>query len=131
MLFRSLHTMFYANEIREVAEYGKRTPAAEPKDAERKLATQLIESLAAKFEPDKYKDQYQEGMKALIAAKQAGQEVAEVPHAKMAPVIDLMEALKKSIAKAEPAAKKPPMRAVPAAGAREERQTPKRKRSAG
>src|SRR4030081_2152976 len=51
----TLHTMFYNNEIREVAEYGKRTPAAEPKDAEKKLATQLIESLAAKFEPEKYK----------------------------------------------------------------------------
>jgi len=129
----TLHTMFYANEIREVAEYGKRTPAAEPKEAEKKLATQLIESLAAKFEPEKYKDQYQESMKALIEAKQAGQEVAEVPRAKMAPVIDLMEALKKSIAEKEkPAAsKKPPVRAVPAASAREERQTPKRKRSAG
>jgi len=131
----TLHTMFYTNEIRAVAEYGKRTPAAEPKEAEKKLATQLIESLAAKFEPEKYKDQYQESMKALIAAKQAGQEVAEVPHAKMAPVIDLMEALKKSIAEKEkPAgAKKPPVRAVPATSAREERQTqtPKRKRSAG
>jgi DNA end-binding protein Ku len=124
--------MFYANEIREVAEYGKRTSAAQPKDAEKKLATQLIESLAAKFEPDKYKDQYQESMKALIEAKQAGQEVAEVPHAKMAPVIDLMEALKKSIAeKSQPGAKKPPVRAIAAAAAREERQTPKRKRSAG
>jgi DNA end-binding protein Ku len=129
----TLHTMFYANEIREVAEYGKRTPAAEPKEAEKKLATQLIESLAAKFEPEKYKDQYQESMKALIEAKQAGQEVAEVPRAKMAPVIDLMEALKKSIAEKEkPAAsKKPPVRAVPAASAREERQTSKKKRSAG
>src|SRR5260370_5972352 len=75
-------------------------------------------------------------MKALIAAKQAGQEVAEVQHAKMAPVIDLMEALKKSIAEKEKpaAAKKPPVRAVPAAAAREQEQetrTPKRKRSAG
>jgi DNA end-binding protein Ku len=128
----TLHTMFYSNEIREVAEYGKRTPAAEPKEAEKKLATQLIESLAAKFEPEKYKDQYQESMKALIEAKQAGQEVAEVPRTKMAPVIDLMEALKKSIAEKEkPAAKKPPVRAAPAASAREERQTTKRKRSAG
>ena len=131
----TLHTMFYNNEIREVAEYGKRTPAAEPKDAEKKLATQLIESLAAKFEPEKYKDQYQESMKEMIAAKQAGQEVAAVPHAKMAPVIDLMEALKKSIAEKEkPAgAKKPPVR-MPAASGRQQEQetrTPKRKRSAG
>jgi len=129
----TLHTMFYTNEIRAVAEYGKRTPAAEPKEAEKKLATQLIESLAAKFEPEKYKDQYQESMQAMIAAKQAGQEVAEVQHTKMAPVIDLMEALKKSIAeKSQPAAKKPPTRAVPAAASREqEARGTKRKRSAG
>ncbi len=129
----TLHTMFYTNEIREVAEYGKRTPAAAPKEAEKKLATQLIESLAAKFEPEKYKDQYQESMQAMIAAKQAGEEVAEVQHTKMAPVIDLMEALKKSIAeKSQPAAKKPPTRAVPAAASREqETRAPKRKRSAG
>jgi len=130
----TLHTMFYTNEIRAVAEYGKRTPAAEPKEVEKKLAKQLIESLAAKFEPEKYKDQYQESMKAMIAAKQAGQEVTEVPHAKMAPVIDLMEALKKSIAeKSQPGAKKPPVRAISGAPARqqEQAQTSKRKRSAG
>jgi non-homologous end joining protein Ku len=55
----------------------------------------------------------------MIAAKQAGQEVTEVPHAKMAPVIDLMEALKKSIAEKQPAAansgRKPPVRAIQAA----------------
>ena len=126
----TLHTMFYANEIREVAEYGK-TNASEPKEAEKKLAEQLIESLAADFDPQKYRDEYQESMKAMIAAKQAGQEVAEAPHPKMAPVIDLMEALKKSIASKEKvaASKKPPARAAeaPAAAA----QTQKRKKSAG
>src|SRR6201987_2287975 len=111
----TLHTMFYTNEIRQVAEYGQRTAAAEPKEAEKKLATQLIESLAAPFEPDKYKDQYQESMKAMIDAKQKGQVITTAPHAKLAPVIDLMDALKKSTAEKEKpaAAKKPPMRAGP------------------
>ena len=130
----TLHTMFYNNEIRQVAEYGQRTQAAEPKEAEKKLATQLIESLAAKFEPEKYKDRYAESMLAMIEAKRAGQEVTEVPHAKMAPVIDLMEALKKSIAEKAPGAKKPPVRAVAAASGKEERAAQgaaKRKRSAG
>jgi DNA end-binding protein Ku len=131
----TLHTMFYTNEIRQVAEYGQRTTAAEPKEAEKKLATQLIESLAAPFEPEKYKDQYQESMKAMIAAKQQGQEIAAAPHAKLAPVIDLMDALKKSIAEKEKpaAAKKPPVRAVPAVVRQQEQaqQQPKRKRSAG
>jgi DNA end-binding protein Ku len=130
----TLHTMFYTNEIRQVAEYGQPSTAAEPREQEKKLATQLIESLAAKFEPEKYKDQYQESMKALIAAKQEGREIAAAPHLKLAPVIDLMDALKKSIAEKEkPAAKKPPVRAVPAAARQEEQaqQQPKRKRSAG
>jgi len=54
-------------------------------------------------------------MRALIEAKRQGQEVAEVAHPKLAPVIDLMDALKKSLEK-QPAApaKKPPVRAVPA-----------------
>jgi DNA end-binding protein Ku len=130
----TLHTMFYTNEIRQVAEYGQRTAAAEPKEAEKKLATQLIESLAAPFEPDKYKDQYQESMKAMIDAKQKGQVITSPPHAKLAPVIDLMDALKKSIAEKEKpaAAKKPPVRAVPAVARQQEQaQQPKRKRSAG
>jgi DNA end-binding protein Ku len=109
----TLHTMFYQSEIREVSEFGRKNNA-EPKEAEKKLATQLIESLAAKFEPQKYHDEYQSSMLAMIEAKKQGQEVAEVAHPKMAPVIDLMDALKKSLEK-QPAAssKKPPTRAVP------------------
>jgi non-homologous end joining protein Ku len=66
----------------------------------------------------------------MIGAKQQGQEVTEAPHAKLAPVIDLMAALKKSLAEKVPAAaaKKPPVRAVPVAA-----QTQKKagKKSAG
>src|SRR6202162_4466308 len=47
----TLHTMYYTNEVREVAEYGQTDASAEPKPAEKKLAEQLIESLAAQFEP--------------------------------------------------------------------------------
>ena len=120
----TLHTMFYTNEIREVAEYGRTDSAAQPKDAEKKLATQLIESLAAPFEPDKYKDNYMESMKNMIEAKREGHEIAEVTHPKLAPVIDLMDALKKSIAEKQPGAKKPPVRAVQAAA-----QAPEKKRA--
>jgi DNA end-binding protein Ku len=116
----TLHTMFYTNEIREVAEYGRMDSSSAPKEQEKKLAEQLIESLAAKFEPEKYKDQYQASMKAMIDAKQHGQEVTPAQHPKLAPVIDLMDALKKSIAeKQQPAAKKPPIRAVPVAAAQQ------------
>jgi DNA end-binding protein Ku len=110
----TLHTMFYANEVREVAEYG-RTDEVELKASEKKLAEQLIESLAAPFDPSKYRDGYQVNMRDMIDAKLKGQQVVEAPHVKRAPVIDLMEALKKSISDRQAsAAKKPPMRAVPA-----------------
>jgi DNA end-binding protein Ku len=114
----TLHTMFYSNEIR--AAEAVPTDKIELKDQERKLAQQLIESLAAPFDPQKYRDEYQENLKAMIAAKLKGQEVTEVTQPHMAPVIDLMEALKKSLAEkqapaastAAPVGKKPPARAL-------------------
>jgi DNA end-binding protein Ku len=116
----TLHTMFYSNEIR--AAESVPTDKIEVKEQEKKLAQQLIESLAAPFEPQKYRDEYQENVKAMIAAKLKGQEVTEVAQPHMAPVIDLMEALKKSLAEKQapaaasaaeaPVGKKPPARAV-------------------
>ena len=111
----TLHTMFYQSEIREVAEFTHQEKV-EPKEQEKKLAMQLIDSLAAPFEPEKYRDEYQESMLSMIAAKQKGQEVAGTVHPTRAPVIDLMDALKKSInAKPAASAKKPPLRVVPPA----------------
>jgi len=118
----TLHTMFYSNEIR--AAESVPTDKTELKEQEKKLARQLIESLAAPFEPQKYRDEYQENVRAMIAAKLKGQEVTEVAQPHMAPVIDLMEALKKSLAEKQapaaaaapaapaPVGKKPPARAV-------------------
>lgn len=118
----TLHTMFYSNEIRaaETVPIDK----VELKDQEKKLAQQLIESLAAPFQPEKFRDEYQENVRAMIAAKLKGQEITEVAQPHMAPVIDLMEALKKSIAEKQaapaaaagpvPVGKKPPARAVEA-----------------
>src|SRR5438477_423324 len=111
-----LHTMFYSNEIR--AAESSSTDRIELKDQEKKLAQQLIENLAVPFEPQKYHDAYQDNVRAMIAAKLKGQEVTEVAPPHMAPVIDLMEALKKSLAERQAPAKKPPVRAVePAAAA--------------
>ncbi|MBI2956043.1 MAG: Ku protein, partial [Acidobacteria bacterium] len=107
----TLHTMYYPNEIRQLAEYGQ-TDGTELKPQEIKLAQQLVESLAADFEPQKYSDEYQSRLKALIEAKLEGREVAATPQPQLAPVIDLMEALKKSLAERSAAPRKPPARAA-------------------
>jgi non-homologous end joining protein Ku len=71
----------------------------------------------------------------MIESKQQGQEIAAVQHPKLAPVIDLMEALKKSIAEKQPATsggKKPPVRTAPAPAAQTEAPAQKRaRRSSG
>jgi DNA end-binding protein Ku len=105
----TLHTMFYSSEIR--ASESVSTDKVELKEQEKKLAEQLIQSLAAPWEPQKYRDEYQENLKAMIAAKLKGQQVTEVAHPHLAPVIDLMEALKKSLAEKQGEA---PAAAMPA-----------------
>jgi DNA end-binding protein Ku len=92
-----LHTMYYAEEVREVESFG--APEVEIKDAEIKVAHQLIEALAGEWDPEKYHDTFQENLKKLIEAKLEGGEVQAVePPKKLAPVIDLMAALKESLA---------------------------------
>lgn len=98
-----LHTMYYPDEIRQVEEF--RTDTSAVKENELKLAKTLVESLLAPFEPDKYKDEYRENLKAMIQAKVEGKQIVETaaPTHK-APVIDILEALKMSLAEG----KKPP-----------------------
>src|ERR1041384_7714912 len=104
-----LHTMYYEDEVRKVEEF--RTDTSLVKDKELALAMSLIQSLEAEFEPTKYKDSYRENVMAMIEAKVQGKQVVAAPEAQqLAPVIDIMEALKASLA----AGKKPVRSASPA-----------------
>ena len=95
-----LHTMYYRDEIRQVEEF--RTDRSLVKEKELELAMTLVKSLEAEFEPEKYKDDYRENLKAMIKAKVEGREVVETaPTVHKAPVIDIMEALKMSLAQAK------------------------------
>jgi hypothetical protein len=96
----TVHTMYFANEIRQVAEYGK-TADVKLKPQEIKLAEQLVESLSTDFDARQYHDEYQQRLRALIEAKSKGRQVAVVAEPRRAPVIDIMQALKKSLAAAE------------------------------
>jgi DNA end-binding protein Ku len=101
-----LHTMYYNDEIRAGDAF--RTDSSQVKDKELNLAKMLIESLQAEFEPEKYHDAYRANLKTMIEAKIAGQNVVETPQPHIAPVIDIMEALKKSLEQK----KKPPQTAT-------------------
>jgi DNA end-binding protein Ku len=108
-----LHTMYYADEVKKIDEFG--APDVELKDAEVKVAHQLIEALADKWDPEKYHDTFQDNLKKLIEIKLEGGEVKEIEKPKkLAPVVDLMAALKQSLAEME-GKKKPAATAEPPA----------------
>ena len=118
----TLHTMFYSNEIAAVAEYGKYADTKlNPQEV--KLAEQLVQSLDADFNPKEYRDEFQERLNALIEAKLKGRSIAVAPETPRAPVIDIMQALKQSLAasgkreEARPEVSRP----APAAVARRQR----------
>jgi DNA end-binding protein Ku len=119
-----LHTMFYPEEVREVPEFG-RPDNVTIKPQEVDLAEKLVEGLAADFEPSKYHDEYQGRLLQMIEAKREGQEaVAGAAPKKRAQVIDLMEALQKSLG--EIPQKKPAARSAQTASEDKKQGTSKR-----
>ncbi|HUB20160.1 MAG TPA: Ku protein [Acidobacteriaceae bacterium] len=116
-----LHTLYYPEEIRAVAEYDNQ-PEVQTQKAEVELAEQFMKQLTGHFHPENFKDEYTGRVEQLIESKQ-GEAPApgKQPKKKLAPVIDLMEALRKSMgqttvvsasssAKPEKDEKKPPQR---------------------
>jgi DNA end-binding protein Ku len=94
----TLHTLYYPNEIHDVAGYGKNN-ATNLKKPEIALAEQFAKGLVAPFRPEKFHDEYQERVKKLIESKEKGTAAPKPEKTKrLAPVVDLMTALKQSIA---------------------------------
>jgi DNA end-binding protein Ku len=131
-----LHTMYFADEVRNFDEVDK-GQSAKIKDGVLELALQLINGLASEqFSPERYTDEYRHRVLGMINQKVEGQEITvSEPAAPRAQVIDLMEALKESLAKrglsAEDAvAKKPPAKAG-AAAAKAKPEAPKKRAQGG
>ena len=107
----ALETLFLAEDVRSQAEIEEAVEEIDVKDAELELARQVIGSLAADFEPQELVSEYRRDLKALLEAKLAGEEIAvPEPEEEVAPVVDLMEALRASVAEAQ--GKKPPKAAA-------------------
>jgi DNA end-binding protein Ku len=119
-----LETMRFADEVLAPdREQPLAEPASEPSDREKEMARQLVLSLTADFDPEKYHDEYREELLALIDRKAAGEEIVAAPETEEpAKVLDLMAALEASLERAgakqaksdrAPAAKAPARAAKP------------------
>jgi DNA end-binding protein Ku len=91
-----MQQLYHADEVRPVEEVP--VPARKSSPAELKLARQLMGQVSSdKFEPEKYTDEVRERIEQLIKAKAKGQPIEAPSPRPKAEVVDLMEALKKSL----------------------------------
>ncbi len=117
-----LHTMYFADEVRDFGEVDK-GESAKIKPGELDLALRLIDELSHdEFKAEQYQDEYRLRVLDLINMKVEGKEVTAVgPQMQRAQVIDLMDALKESLARRVPRERKPPVKGKPAAAAAPEK----------
>jgi DNA end-binding protein Ku len=121
----ALETLFLAEDVNSQAEIEEAVSDGDVKDAELGLARQVIDSLVGDFEPEELTSDYRRDLKAMLEAKLAGEELVVEPEPeKETPVVDLMEALKRSVAEVE---QKPAKRARAASKGGSRKRAPARK----
>jgi DNA end-binding protein Ku len=98
-----LHTLYYPDELHKANR--SEAPKAKYSAKELELAKSLVKNLAAPFKPQEFKDTYRENVERLIEQKSKGQKITTVKQPRKAPVVDLMEALKRSLKASAPAKK--------------------------
>lgn len=103
-----LETIFYPDEIRPVADVPGLPEQTQVDPKEMDIANQLIGNLTAEFDPAKYTDDYRDALHKIIEDRIAGRQVVTQPDMPDTNVIDLMEALKASVAETGKKTKKPP-----------------------
>jgi DNA end-binding protein Ku len=106
----------YANEVHAASAYFDEIPDTELPKQMLDLAKHIIEKMSGKFEPDSFEDRYESALIDLIRSKQKGMPVKAQPVHKQANVINLMDALKRSVEGAKGDAERPAKK--PAAKAR-------------
>src|SRR5918996_446297 len=119
-------TLRTADEVRDSAEYFTDIKDEEPEEEMLDLAEKLIEQKSGKFDPSEFRDLYQEAVIDMVKAKVKGQEPVLAKAPERGKVINLMDALKRSLEEAKPAAESKPRKAAAKAPAAQ----PKRKRQA-
>jgi DNA end-binding protein Ku len=105
-----LETLFFAEDVRSKAEIEEAVADTEVRKEELALAQQVIQSLVGEFDPAEFENEYRRELRTMLEAKLAGQEIKTPEPVPEAPVVDLMDALRKSVAEAKdrrPAEEKP------------------------
>ena len=108
----ALETLFFAEDVRSRVEIEEAVRETDVRAPELELARQVIESISGAFEPNEFENEYRRDLRTMLEAKLAGQEIARPEPVPEAPVVDLMEALRRSVAdvrkrKSAPAEAKP------------------------
>jgi DNA end-binding protein Ku len=97
----AMETLFFADDVRNKAEIEDTVAATEVRKAELQLAEQVIDSLVGEWKPEDFENEYRRDLKAMLDAKLAGEQIARPEPIAETPVIDLMEALRRSVADAQ------------------------------
>jgi DNA end-binding protein Ku len=90
-----LHTLYYPDELHKANK--SEAPESKYSAKELELAKSLIKQLKAPFQSKEFTDGYRENVERLIMEKQKGKKITSIQQPRKAPVIDLMEALRRSI----------------------------------
>ena len=133
----ALQTLFFHDDVRSKAEIEESVESVDLKKPELDLAGQVIQSLVGEWSPQEFENEYRRDLKAMLDAKLAGETLTRPEPVAETPVVDLMEALRRSVAevqdrktagakpKAKAAPKKP--KATPSEGGSRTRRSPARK----
>jgi DNA end-binding protein Ku len=117
-----VYTLRMRDEVVNIEKALESVPDAKPKHEMIEIAAKIIDQLEGSFNPDEFKDRYEESLRELIRMKEKGREPEVVaPPADTTNVIDLMDALKKSLGKKAPAKSAPPKSAAAASKAHKKR----------
>jgi DNA end-binding protein Ku len=124
-----LELLFFAEDVRAKNEIEEAVSTVDVKKPELQLAQQVIDSLVGEWKIEDFENEYRRDLRTMLEAKLAGEEIARPEPVAETPVIDLMEALRRSVADAQEAKQKPAARKTKASssGTGSRRKTPARK----
>jgi DNA end-binding protein Ku len=125
----ALETLFLAEDVRSSAEIEEAVEGTEVKKAELDLAEQVMQSLVGEFDPSELRSEYRQDLRAVLEAKLEGREITKPEPVPETPVVDLMDALKRSVAEAQDRKKAATTkkRTAPKSGSQKSRRAPARK----